>query len=389
MEFIDLASQQKRIRTVIDSRIQALLDHGKYIMGPEVKELEGQLAAFTGSKHCISCASGTDALLMTLMAHEIDARDAIFVPAFTFFATAEMPALLGATVVFVDIDPATFTMCPNQLKKAILAVTHQDPSIYPLPVTALETKLTPRAVIPVDLFGQPADYTRILNIAKQFNLYSIEDAAQSFGATYKDQSTCNLGCDCAITSFFPAKPLGCYGDGGAIFTNNDKLADILKSIRVHGKGQHKYENIRIGINGRLDTLQAAILLAKLDVFPNELCTRQTVAKWYTEELTDVKDIILPHIAPGNFSVFAQFSIRIKPDLRDIAAIYLAEKDIPTNIYYPKPLHIQPAFANQYYEAEDMPISIMCSHDILSLPFHPYMTQDDVKLVCNTLKEVLS
>lgn len=389
MEFIDLASQQKRIRTVIESRIQALLDHGKYIMGPEVKELEGQLAAFTGAKHCISCASGTDALLMALMAHEINTGDAVFVPAFTFFATAEMPALLGSTVVFVDIDPSTFTMCPNQLKKAILAVIHQDPSIYPLPVTALETKLTPRVVIPVDLFGQPADYTRILTIAKQFNLYSIEDAAQSFGATYKDQSTCNLGCDCAITSFFPAKPLGCYGDGGAIFTNDDKLAATLKSIRVHGKGRHKYENVRIGINGRLDTLQAAILLAKLDLFPNELCTRQNVAAWYMEGLAGIKNVTLPHITPGNFSVFAQFSIRIGSDMRDIAAIYLAEKDIPTNIYYPKPLHIQTVFADQYYEAEDMPISTACSHEILSLPFHPYMAKDDVTIVCNTLIEVLS
>lgn len=389
MEFIDLASQQKRIRTVIESRIQALLDHGKYIMGPEVKELEGQLAAFTGAKHCISCASGTDALLMALMAHEINTGDAVFVPAFTFFATAEMPALLGSTVVFVDIDPSTFTMCPNQLRKAILAVIHQDPSIYPLPVTALETKLTPRVVIPVDLFGQPADYTRILTIAKQFNLYSIEDAAQSFGATYKDQSTCNLGCDCAITSFFPAKPLGCYGDGGAIFTNDDKLAATLKSIRVHGKGRHKYENVRIGINGRLDTLQAAILLAKLDLFPNELCTRQNVAAWYMEGLAGIKNVTLPYITPGNFSVFAQFSIRIGSDMRDIAAIYLAEKDIPTNIYYPKPLHIQTVFADQYYEAEDMPISTACSHEILSLPFHPYMAKDDVTIVCNTLIEVLS
>lgn len=389
MEFIDLASQQKRIRTVIESRIQALLDHGKYIMGPEVKELEGQLAAFTGAKHCISCASGTDALLMALMAHEINTGDAVFVPAFTFFATAEMPALLGSTVVFVDIDPSTFTMCPNQLRKAILAVIHQDPSIYPLPVTALETKLTPRVVIPVDLFGQPADYTRILTIAKQFNLYSIEDAAQSFGATYKDQSTCNLGCDCAITSFFPAKPLGCYGDGGAIFTNDDKLAATLKSIRVHGNGRHKYENVRIGINGRLDTLQAAILLAKLDLFPNELCTRQNVAAWYMEGLAGIKNVTLPYITPGNFSVFAQFSIRIGSDMRDIAAIYLAEKDIPTNIYYPKPLHIQTVFADQYYEAEDMPISTACSHEILSLPFHPYMAKDDVTIVCNTLIEVLS
>lgn len=388
MEFIDLSAQQRRIRSNIENRIQTLLDHGQYIMGPEVKELEHQLAAFTGSKYCISCASGTDALLMSLMAKEIDASDAIFVPAFTFFATAEMPALLGATVVFVDIDPMTFTMCPNAFKKAVLAVMHQDPSIYPIPISALESELTPRVVIPVDLFGQPADYAHLLHIAKQFDIYSIEDAAQSFGATYKDQSTCNLGCDAAITSFFPAKPLGCYGDGGAIFTNDDQVARKLRSIRVHGKGVHKYENVRMGINGRLDTLQAAILLAKLDIFPQEICNRQDVANWYRQELAHVKTITLPYIAPGNFSIYAQFSIRIHEGLRDAVAVYLAERHIPTNIYYPRPLHVQTAFAHEYYDVEDMPIAEACSQDILSLPFHPYMTHEDVKTVCTTLNEAL-
>lgn len=389
MEFIDLAAQQHQIRGVIETRIQTLLDHGQYIMGPEVKELENQLAAFTGATHCISCASGTDALLMSLMAQNIGSEHAVFVPAFTFFATAEMPALLGATVVFVDIDPQTYTMCPNGLKKAILAVQHQDPTIYPLPSNALQKQLIPRAVIPVDLFGQTPDYGRILNIAKQFDIYTVEDAAQSFGATYKNQSTCNIGCDCATTSFFPAKPLGCYGDGGAVFTNNDELANILRSIRVHGNGRHKYENTRIGINGRLDTLQAAILLAKLDVFPHEICTRQDVAKWYAEGLADRKDIILPYVPPTNFSVFAQFSIRVTLGLRDTVAEHLSKHHIPTNIYYPKPIHIQPAFAHQGYTEQDMPISMACSQDILALPFHPYLTKHEVDTVCTTLIEALS
>ncbi len=387
MDFIDLAAQQNKIRPIIEARIQKLLDHGQYIMGPEIQELEQKLAAFTGAKYCISCASGTDALLMPLMAWNIAFGDAVFVPAFTFFATAEMPALLGATVIFVDIDPQTFTLCPKALNKAILAVEQQDPSIYPLPKDALNKKLTPKVVIPVDLFGQAAHYEPILSIAEQFGLYTLEDAAQSLGGTYKNQSTCNLGCDCAATSFFPAKPLGCYGDGGAIFTNNDALAEALISIRVHGKGSHKYENTRIGINGRLDTLQAAILLAKLDIFPQEIYLRQTIAKWYMEALSPISAITCPHISQTNFSVFAQFSIQTMEEKRDPLAKHLASKNIPTNIYYPRPLHIQKAFVDQKYNENDMPISTQCSKSILSLPFHPYMSQEDVQTVCKAIAEV--
>ena len=287
MQFIDLAKQQSHIRGAIDARIKAVLDHGNYIMGPEVRELEALFCSFTGAKHCITCSSGTDALLMPLMAWGIKQGDAVFVPPFTFFATAEEPALLGATPIFVDVDPVTFNMRPDLLEKAIEAVQKGDPSIYPLPRAACERKLTPRAVIPVDLFGQAADYQAILAIAKAHGLKVIEDAAQSFGGSRHGKMNCALGCHAAATSFFPAKPLGCYGDGGAVFTDDDELAELLKSIRVHGKGEDKYDNVRLGLNGRIDTLQAAILLAKMEIFPQEIESRQQVAAWYAQHLAGI------------------------------------------------------------------------------------------------------
>ena len=288
MQFVDLAYQQQRIKNQLDTRIQAVLAHGNYIMGPEVKELEDKLAAYVGAKHAIGCASGTDALLLALMAYGVGPGDAVFTTPFTFIATAEVISLLGATPVFVDIDPQTFNLDPAKLELAIQALKQNDQSIYPLPRSnsILDPRssplkrsapptsdLQPRGIIAVDLFGLPADYDTINSIAKSHGLLVIEDAAQSFGANYKGKKACALA-DIACTSFFPAKPLGCYGDGGMCFTDDDTLAEVIKSLRVHGKGGHKYDNVRIGINGRLDTLQAAILLAKFEIFPEEVDTSQ-------------------------------------------------------------------------------------------------------------------
>jgi len=284
LDFIDLKTQQRRIKEQLDANIQKVLAHGSYIMGPEVKELEQKLASYVGIKHTIGCASGTDALLMALMAYGVGPGDAIFTTPFTFIATAEVISLLGATPVFVDIDPVTFNIDPAKLALAIQAVKANNPSLHPLPLTPNALPLTPRGVIPVDLFGLPADYDAINAIASDHGLFVIEDAAQSFGAVYKGKRAGALA-DVACTSFFPAKPLGCYGDGGMCFTDNDELAAALDSIRVHGKGSHKYDNARIGINGRLDTLQAAILLAKFDIFPEEVQLRQNVANRYTALLT--------------------------------------------------------------------------------------------------------
>ena len=376
MEFIDLAAQSARLRPELDSRIAKVLDHGRYIMGPEIDELEKSLCSFTGSLHCISCASGSDALLMALMAFGVGPGDAVFVPPFTFFATAEMAALLGATPVFVDIDSRTFMMRPDELEKAVQEVKGQG-------------KLVPKAVIPVDLFGQGADYNKIGQIAREYGLFVLEDAAQAFGATQNGKRTCALGCDAAATSFFPAKPLGCYGDGGAIFTDDDELADKLKSIRVHGKGRDKYDNARIGINGRLDTLQAAILLAKLTVFEDEIEKRSRVADWYANYLKDIKDIITPEVAPGNTSVWAQYCILVPENSRIGLTESLKQRGIPTNIYYPSPLHFLEAFKYMGHKPGDFPVAEEVSRRILALPFHPYLREQEVEKVCARLREAMA
>lgn len=389
MQFIDLAAQQARIRSNIDARIKAVLDHGKYIMGPEIAELEELFCAFTGSRHCITCASGTDALLMPLMAWNIGQGDAVFVPPFTFFATVEEPALLGATPIFVDIDPVTFNMRPDLLEKAIEAVRSQDSSLYPLPKAALERKLTPRAVIPVDLFGQAADYEKILDIAKRHELVVLEDAAQAFGGSRHGKRNCALGCHAAATSFFPAKPLGCYGDGGAIFTDDDELAALLRSIRVHGKGGDKYDNVRLGLNGRLDTLQAAILLAKMEVFPAEIEARQQVAAWYAEQLQNIPGLIIPSVAEGNVSAWAQYCVMLPDGVRSRVMGAMKEKGIPTNVYYPKPQHCLAVFASLGYAPEDMPAALHASQNIMALPFHPYLEEGQVQQVATALREALA
>jgi len=357
IDFIDLKAQQQAILPLLMERIQRVLSHGQYIMGPEVRELEERLAAYVGVKHAISCSSGTDALLMPLMAYGVGPGDAIFTSPFTFIATAEVIQLLGATSVFVDIDPRTFNIDPEALKEAVVSLARN-------PKTA---HLKPKGIIPVDLFGQPADYDPINALAREHGMFVLEDAAQSFGATYKGKRAGSLS-EVAATSFFPAKPLGCYGDGGAIFTDNDDLAGVLRSIRVHGQGTHKYDNVRIGLNGRLDTLQAAIILAKLEVFDQEVQARQEVARRYREALSPVVGV--PYVSPDCTSVWAQYSVL--SDQREVLQAKLPAAGIPTAIYYPLPLHLQGAFAHLGYKPGEFPISEHTAARILSLPMHPYL-----------------
>jgi UDP-2-acetamido-2-deoxy-ribo-hexuluronate aminotransferase len=371
--FIDLKKQQERIREKIEKRIMNILDHGKYIMGPEIMDLEGKLADYVGVKHCISCSSGTDALLMPLMARGIGKGDAVFTTPFTFIATAEVISLLGATPIFVDINSRTFNVDPDELVKAINRVKK-------------EGVLKPSAIIPVDLFGLPADYTDIERIAVENELFLLEDAAQGFGGSISDRKSCSFG-NVAATSFFPAKPLGCYGDGGAIFTDDDKLADILKSIRVHGKGTEKYDNIRIGMNGRLDTIQAAILLEKLSIFDDELKAKNIVAMKYTEKLKDL--VITPEVPDEYVSAWAQYSVLAKDsNERTIIQTELKKQGIPSAIYYPKPLHMQTAFSSLYSDmcfeiSEDM------SKRIFSLPMHAYLSNDDIDSIAGIIEKTIN
>jgi dTDP-4-amino-4,6-dideoxygalactose transaminase len=378
MDFIDLAAQQRRISEKLNANIAGVLAHGQYINGPEVRDLEKTLAAYVGAKHAVGCASGTDALLMALMALEIGPGDAVFTTPFTFVATAEVISLLGATPVFVDTDPVTFNIDPAKLALAIQAVKANDRSLHPLPLTPHASPLRPRAVIPVDLFGLPADYDAIGTVAARHGLAVIEDAAQSFGGEYRSGKACAFG-DIACTSFFPAKPLGCYGDGGMCFTDDDRFVEVLRSIRVHGQGSDKYENIRIGINGRLDTLQAAILLAKFAIFPEEIDLRQEVARRYNELLAG--SVTTPEIPEGCKSAWAQYSILVRDSAeRSDLMAKLKEAGIPTAIYYPKPLHRQKAFAGLGYREGDFPVSEDCARRIFSLPMHPYLAVGDQRRI---------
>lgn len=373
--FIDLAAQQKIIRNKIDARIATVLDHGKYIMGPEINELETALSEFCGAKHSITCGSGTDALLLPLMAWNIQKGDAVFVPAFTFFATAEVVSLLGATPIFVDIDPDTFNIDPAKLEKAIEAVVSQDETIHPLPSIAKNQKLSPKAIIAVDLFGLPADYDSILPLAQKYNLKVLEDAAQGFGGEAHEKKACNIGCHAATTSFFPAKPLGCYGDGGAVFTNDDELADVIKSLRVHGKGKDKYDNIRIGLNARMDTMQAAILLPKLEIFDDELEKRQQVADWYETSVADVEELVAPKLPMGHKSAWAQYTVLCKDgEHRAAVQAKLKEAGVPTMIYYITPLPYLAVYNELGYVKGDFAVSEEYSERVLSLPMHPYLTE---------------
>lgn len=391
MRFIDLVSQQQRIREKVEKNIKAVLDHGQYVLGPEVKALEECLGAYTGVHYAVACSSGTDALLIALMAHGVGPGEAVFTTAFTFIATAEVISLLGAVPVFVDIDPDTFNISPDGLEKAVLAVKKNDASLHPLPRFDKSTgkaacALHARGVVAVDLYGLPADYDAINAVAERHGLFVIEDAAQSFGSESRGRragSLAEIGC----TSFFPAKPLGCYGDGGMCFTDDETLAQRMRSISLHGQGRDRYENICIGINGRLDTLQAAVLLAKFEIFQEEGERRQDVAKTYAELLASESSLVTPYVPEGYRSVWAQYTVRARDEAhRSLLRGRLEEAGIPTAIYYPKPLHLQEAFGALGYEAGDMPVSEDYARRVFSLPMHPYLKQEDLESIVRHLRD---
>ncbi|WP_410481559.1 DegT/DnrJ/EryC1/StrS family aminotransferase [Pseudomonas plecoglossicida] len=356
IEFIDLKKQQARIKQNIDAGIQRVLNHGQYILGPEVSELEERLAAYVGVDHCITCANGTDALQIVQMALGIGPGDEVITPGFTYIATAETVALLGAKPVYVDVDERTCN----------------------LDVSKLEAAITPRtkAIVPVSLYGQCADFDAINMIAQKYNIPVIEDAAQSFGATYKGRRSCGLT-SVACTSFFPSKPLGGYGDGGAIFTNDPSLAHIIRQIARHGQ-EKRYHHVRVGVNSRLDTLQAAILLAKLDIFDSEIELREKVAKRYREKLGGQDSIKLPYIAEGNTSVFAQFTVQVEN--RDKVQAELKGRGVPSVIHYPIPLNKQAAVASDAY----LPVGDALATQVLSLPMHPYLSDAEVDAVAEAV-----
>ena len=357
--FVDLPAQQARIRQRVDAAIAAVLDHGRYIMGPEVTALEAELAAFCGAKHVITCSNGTDALALALMARGIKPGDAVFVPSFTFAASPEVVCWAGATPVFVDVDLNTFNMDVDSLRLAIEAAEARG--------------LTPRCIIPVDLFGQPADYAAIRSVAAAHGLWILADAAQSFGAAYGDRKVGTLG-DITTTSFYPAKPLGAYGDGGALFTDNDDDAAVLRSLRDHGQGDSRYDYARIGMNGRLDTLQAAILREKLAIFPGEIAARQAVAARYGADLPDT--LVTPTLKSPATSIWAQYTIRVEGGRRDALADLLKGLGVPTVQYYPKPLHQQQPYADKSVLPEGgLPHTDRLAGEVLSLPLHAYLADD--------------
>ena len=359
MQFIDLAAQYQHLKDKIDTRIKKVLDHGQYIMGPEVKELESKLSEYVGVKHTVTCANGTDALTLALMVLGVKEGDAIFCPTFTFFATAEAIAFEGATPVFVDSNIDTFNICPEDLEIRIQNVIN-------------DGKLKPKAIIAVDLFGLPADYPALRKIADKYNLKIIEDAAQGFGGEIQGRRAGSFG-DISTTSFFPAKPLGCYGDGGAVFTDNDEYAELLISYRVHGKGKDKYDNVRIGMNSRLDTIQAAILIEKLAAFPQELVNRNRAAEKYTSELKDM--FKTPFIPEGYLSSWAQYTL--VSDDRDLIMARYKELGIPTMVYYGTCMHQQTAFAHLGYQDNLFPVASKLARKVFSLPMSGYVEAKDV------------
>jgi dTDP-4-amino-4,6-dideoxygalactose transaminase len=356
IEFIDLGAQRRRIGRRMDEAVLRVVDHGKYIMGPEVATLEKELATFCGAKHVLSCANGTDALGLALMAKNLKPGQAVLVPSFTFAATAEVVVWFDAVPIFVDVREDTFNMDPASLEAGI--------------ATARRSGLEPVGVIPVDLFGMPADYDEILAIASTHRLWVISDAAQSFGAVYRGRNVGTIG-DITTTSFFPAKPLGCYGDGGAVFTDDDNAATVLKSLRVHGQGTDKYDNVRIGMNARLDTIQAAVLREKLKIFSDEIETRSVVAERYHEALRGIARV--PGVPGGLTSVWAQYTVRLPGGRdRDAVAAELKAAGVPTAVYYAKPLHRQTAYRQYPVAGNGLPISDRLAGEVLSLPMHPYL-----------------
>jgi dTDP-4-amino-4,6-dideoxygalactose transaminase len=353
--FIDVAAQRRRLGRAVDDAVARVLAHCQFVQGPEVREFEAALAAFAGARHAIGCASGTDALLLVLMAWEIGRGDAVICPSFTYHATAEMVALLGATPIIADVAPETFNLDPASCERAV--------------ATAIKRGLKPRAIIPVDLFGLPADHDAIGAIAAAHGLLVLDDAAQGFGATYRGKKLGALATATA-TSFFPAKPLGCYGDGGAVFTDDDALATRVKSLRLHGEGADRSEAARIGITGRLDTIQAAVLIEKLKIFPDEILARNRVAARYSDALADVAAV--PRVGNESSSVWAQYTLRVAPARRDALAAALKAEGIPTAIYYTKPLHRQPAYRDFPVADGGVPVSEQLSKEVISLPMHAYL-----------------
>lgn len=375
MQFRDLQKQYKILKSDIDYAIKQVLDAGNFISGSQVTELESQLASYAGVKHCITCANGTDALSLALMAWNIGEEDAVFVPDFTFFASGETPAYEGAVPVFVDVEEDTFNISAESLEQAILQVKE-------------EGKLVPKVIITVDLFGQPADYPAIRKIADKYHLLILEDGAQGFGGKIGEQMACSFG-DISTTSFFPAKPLGCYGDGGAVFTDNDDWAALLRSYRIHGKGSDKYDNVRIGINSRLDTLQAAILQVKLKAFREyELRDVNHAAERYSCQLADY--VKVPFIKEGFYSSWAQYSILLdSEEQRNGLQAYLKERGIPSMIYYPKPMSRQTAFEEMDCVKTDLSVTEQLCRRILALPIHPYMEAEEQDMVINCIKDFKS
>ena len=371
MQFRDLARQYQVLKSDIDKAMIDVASNSHYIMGPQVKELESELAEYVGVKHCLTCANGTDALTLALKAWGIGPGDAVFVPDFTFFASAEVVALEGATPIFVDVDDTTFNIDVESLEKAISQ-------------TLTDGKLTPKVIVAVDLFGLPANYPLVKAVAQKYKLLILEDGAQGFGGSINGQRACSFG-DIATTSFFPAKPLGCYGDGGAVFTNNDEWAQLMNSYRVHGKGTDKYDNVRIGMNSRLDTLQAAILQVKLRAFDKEVELVNEAARQYTELL---KDHVKTPVIPEDFgSSWAQYTIQLPNEgKRNTLQAALKEAGIPSMVYYPKTMHQQTAFANiqsSIFNLQCPTAERLCA-TVLSLPMHPYIDSADIKLICATL-----
>lgn len=373
MQFIDLKSQYERIEENVQKAVLDVLASQAYIMGPQITELEEKLAAYAGAKHVISCSSGTDALVIPLMAYELSRKDAVFVPSFTFFASAESITLAGATPVFVDCDPQTFLMTAETLKSAYKKIIE-------------EGKLNPRGILAVDLFGIIAPYDELDQFASKHGLFVVEDAAQSFGAEDKGKKSCSFG-NVAATSFFPAKPLGGYGDGGAIFTNDDSLAEVMTSIRVHGQGADKYDNVRMGLNGRLDTIQAAVLLEKLKIFDDELVERRRVAARYTRNLQSI--LKTPKVPLEQKSAWAQYSILADSAEQKMQILDgLGNKGIPANVYYRIPIHLSDAYKHLGYKKGDLPVSEKLSQIIFSLPMHPYLLDEDIDSISAAIKDTL-
>ena len=370
--FVDLGAQRRRLGRSLDDAVSRVMAHCQFINGPEVAQLESELAAYSGAQHVVTCASGTDALLMVLMAKQIGPGDAVLCPSFTFCATAEVVALTGATPVLVDVSEATFNMDAASLRRGV--------------ATARKAGLRPKAVIPVDLFGQPADFDAILSVADAEGLFVLDDAAQGFGASYKGRRLGTFGLATA-TSFFPAKPLGCFGDGGAIFTDDAALADKLRSIRVHGHGSDKYDNVRLGLTARLDTMQAAVLIEKLKIFDDEIAVRNRIAQRYANGLDNV--VAVPRIAEGCTSIWAVYTVRVPDGRRDALAEALKAQGVPTMIYYPKSVHQQTAYKHFPVADGGVAVSERLSQDVISLPIHAYLDEPTQDRIIKAVRDALA